>query len=260
MSNRGSKRIAIIQSCYIPWRGFFDFIGQVDEYIIFDDVQFAKRHWHNRNKIKTPQGTAWLTIPVVSKGKFDQNIDETMIAETWAPDHWRSIQHAYAKAPHFKAYAPKIESLFLRAAAMTRLSAVNHLFLSELSALLGITTPMRWSTEFAAEGRKTDRLISICKAAGATHYLSGPSARDYIEPEKFAAAGIILEWMDYAGYPDYSQLHGAFEPAVTVLDLLFNVGDKAKHYIGSFHRGEICDTLPQENSCTSGPHHAVREN
>jgi hypothetical protein len=227
-----TKRIAIIQSCYIPWRGFFDFIRRVDEYVIFDDVQFAKRHWHNRNRIKTAQGTTWLTIPVESKGKFEQNINETRIAAPWAQSHWRSISHAYAKAPFFKAYAPAIEALYQRAAALEMLSEVNHLFLSNLAGVLEIGTPMRWSTDFAVEGRKTDRLIALCRAARATHYLSGPSARSYVEPEKFAEAGITLEWMDYAGYRDYPQLYDAFEPAVTVLDLIFNTGPEAKTLVG----------------------------
>ena len=225
------KRIAIIQSCYIPWRGFFDFIDRVDAYVAFDDVQFAKRHWHNRNKIKTAHGPLWLTIPVISKGKFEQTIEETMIAEPWAQAHWKSIQHAYGKAPHFRIYGPKIEEMFLRAGALNSLSAVNQFFLSELAQLLGIATPIRRSSEFAAEGRKTDRLLSLCRMAGATHYLSGPSAKGYIEPEKFEAAGIKLEWMDYSGYRDYPQLHGAFEPAVSVLDLIFNTGDDALRYI-----------------------------
>ena len=225
------KRVAIIQSCYIPWRGFFDFIGRVDEYILFDDVQFAKRHWHNRNKIKTAQGMQWLTVPVVSKGKFAQTIEETTIAAPWASSHWKSIQHAYGKAPYFRSYGPKIEALFDQAAKLDNLSLVNELLLSDLARLLGITTPMRRSSSFAAEGRKTDRLVSLCKTVGATHYLSGPSARDYIEPEKFETAGIELEWMDYSGYREYPQLHGAFEPAVSVLDLIFNVGDEALTYV-----------------------------
>jgi hypothetical protein len=226
-----AKRLAIIQSCYIPWRGFFDFVRRVDEYVIFDDVQFAKRHWHNRNKIKTGQGTCWLTIPVESKGKFEQKINQTRIAEPWAQTHWRSISHAYAKAPFFKSYGPAIEALYQRAAELDHLSLVNHLFLSELARLLNILTPIRWSTELSGQGQKTDRLISLCLAAEATHYLSGPSARSYIDPGKFAEAGITLEWMDYAGYPEYPQLHGAFEPAVTILDLIFNTGPDAGHYL-----------------------------
>ena len=229
--SKTSKRIAIIQSCYIPWRGFFDFLDRVDEYIIFDDVQYARRHWHNRNKIKTAQGPAWLTIPVLSKGSFEQNIDEVAVTGPWAQQHWRSIHHAYGKAQHFKAYAPQIEALFEQAGALDRLSHVNHVFLSQLAGILGIATPMRWSSEFAVEGRKTDRLVALCKAANATHYLAGPSSRDYIEPEKFSDANVVLEYMDYAGYPEYPQLHGAFEPSVSVLDLLFNTGPDALHYI-----------------------------
>jgi hypothetical protein len=225
------KTIAIIQSCYIPWRGFFDFMDEVDEFILYDDVQFVKRHWHNRNKIKTSNGSLWLSIPVETKGKFAQDINETMIAGSWTKQHWRSIQNAYAKAPHFPTYGPMIESLYERAATLAKLSEVNRLFLDGLNQIIGIATPIRWSTEFTATGRKTDRLLSICKANGADGYKSGPSARSYMEPEKFEQAGITLTWMNYNGYREYPQIHGAFEPAVSILDLLLNTGPDALSFI-----------------------------
>ena len=230
MSGAG-KRVAIIQSSYIPWRGLFGIIDRVDAFVLYDDMQFAKRHWHNRNQIKTATGPQWLTIPVETKGRFEQAIEDVTVSAPWADTHWQGIRHAYARAPFFGDYAPRIETLYAQADAMTHLSAINHLFLAGLCPLLDITTPLHWSREFQAEGRKTDRLVSLCRATGATRYLSGPSARDYIEPEKFTEASIALEWMDYAGYREYPQLHGAFEPQVSVLDLLFNTGPQAPDYI-----------------------------
>lgn len=232
-----SKRIAIVQSSYIPWKGYFDLINLVDEFVLFDDVQFTRRDWRNRNRIKTANGSHWLTIPVVSKGRFFQRIDETAVADgDWADLHWRSIELAYRKAPHFDRYAETVEGWYRQAAGETALSRINHLFLSGLCGLLGITTPFTWSRDYGGEGQKTERLVGICQAAGATAYLSGPSARDYMEPERFERAGIALEYMDYSGYPEYPQRHGPFEHAVSILDLLFNVGPDAPACMKSFRK------------------------
>lgn len=230
-----NKKIAILQSSYIPWKGYFDIIHMVDEFVLFDDVQFTRRDWRNRNRIKTPQGPAWLTIPVVSKGRYLQTIEETRIQEPgWAERHWAILEQNYRKAPCFADYAGPVRALYEAVAELERLSEVNCRLLAGLCALLGITTPFRWSRDYGGEGQKTDRLVSICRAAGARAYLSGPSARDYIEPEKFAAAGVALEYMSYAGYPEYPQCFGAFDHGVSVLDLLFNVGTEAPRYMKSF--------------------------
>ena len=225
------KRVAIIQSSYIPWKGYFDIIRSVDEFVFLDDAQFTRRDWRNRNRIKTAAGTQWLTIPVESKGRFEQAIDETTIAEPWAAKHWTALRLAYARAPYFRALAPQIEALYAAAEAETMLSQVNRLFIEGLCPLLGIATPLRWSREYPVQGIKTDRLLSICQAAGATRYLSGPSARAYMEAEKFDSAGIELHFVDYASYPEYPQLHGGFEHGVSVLDLLFNTGPQAQDYM-----------------------------
>lgn len=224
---RGAKRVGIIQSCYIPWKGFFDLIGRCHEYVVFDEVQYAKRHWHNRNIIKTPTGRQWLTIPVVSKSRFEQPIDEVEIAEPWAEKHWRSIIFSYRKAPHFDYWAPLVEGLFQRADGLSLLTDVNELFLRELTVALGLSTVITRDRAYRADGKKTDRLLDICLKAGATAYLSGPSARSYLEEEKFRDAGISMEWMTYGPYAEYPQLHGPFEHGVTVLDLMFNVGPRA---------------------------------
>jgi hypothetical protein len=224
-------RIAIIQSCYVPWRGFFDLIGRCDEYVIFDRVQYARRHWHNRNRIKTAAGVEWLTIPVLSKGRYEQPIDEVEIEKPWTEKHWRALELAYRRAPFFEAFAPAVRSWYERADKEKSLTEVNALFLREMATLLGLGTRIVRDTAYPIQGAKTERLLAIARAAGANCYLSGPSARAYLDEAQFAAAGIRVEWMSYEGYPGYPQLHGGFEAAVSVLDLIFNVGPDAPRYL-----------------------------
>jgi WbqC-like protein family len=225
------KRVAIVQSNYIPWKGYFDLIAGVDEFILLDDVQYTKRDWRNRNLIKTAQGAQWLTIPVVNKGGQTQLIEETEISEEWAGPHWARIRHSYSKAPFFRDYEPQVAALYEAAAGMKRLSDINRLFLRGLCDLLGIQTPLVNSRDYGSKGIKTEKLLSLCLAAGASSYLSGPSARDYLEEEAFAASGIKVAWMDYSGYPPYAQLYGDFDPHVSVIDLLFNTGSAARRYM-----------------------------
>jgi hypothetical protein len=228
------KRVAIVQSNYIPWKGYFDLIHCVDEFILYDDVQFTRRDWRNRNLVKTPRGLEWLTIPVVAKGNYHQRICDTQISDAqWGAKHWRTLEHNYAKTPHFELYRPTFEPLYGR--SEPSLSAVNHGFIVAICGILGIATRISWSMDYRPlkEGR-TERLVDLCKRAGATEYLSGPAARDYIEPALFEAAGIALRFYDYAGYPEYPQRFGKFEHGVTVLDLLFNTGPQAPRYMKSF--------------------------
>jgi len=224
-------RIAIIQSCYVPWKGFFDLIGRCDEYVIFDQAQYVKRHWHNRNRIKTAAGVEWLTIPVISKGRYEQPIEEVKIEKPWVEKHWRALELAYRRAPFFEAFAPIVRGWYERAGKETRLTDVNVLFLREIASLLGLRTRIVRDTAYPVQGSKTERLLAIARAAGADRYLSGPSAKAYFDESQFASAGIAVEWMSYEGYPEYPQLHGGFEPAVSVLDLLFNVGPDAPRYV-----------------------------
>ena len=162
-----TRSVAIVQSCYIPWKGYFDLIASVDEFILYDDRQFTRRDWRNRNRIKTPQGSQWLTIPVETKGRYHQRIDETVIGDPrWAEQHWKTIVHNYAAAPHFADYREQLETLY-RTAVDRRLSMVNRHLLEGINELLGIATTISWSTDYDAEGSKTDRLVALCRSAGA---------------------------------------------------------------------------------------------
>jgi len=223
-----TKRVAIVQSSYIPWRGYFDLIGLVDEFVLFDDRQFTRRDWRNRNRIKSAQGTVWLTVPVKVKGRRFQRIDDTEVdGDAWASRHWATLTHTYGSAPHFAEFNERFASAYARCALETHLSQVNRIFISEICSLLGIRTQLRTAAEFAGSGASTERLLEICRQAEATTYLSGPSARKYLDVARFDSAGIEVEWMDYTGYPEYPQLHGPFDGSVTVLDLIFNVGAAA---------------------------------
>jgi WbqC-like protein len=232
-----SKRVAILQSSYIPWKGYFDLINMVDEFILYDDRQYTKRDWRSRNRIKTASGPLWISIPVRVKGKFTQRIDEVEIDDSeWAERHWKTIAQNYASAPHYKEYRPVVERLYTECAPdMTRLSDVNRIFIEAICVVLGIHTTITRSTDYAATSPdRTGNLVALCKAAGATSYLSGPSARAYINDSQFGDAGVSVSYMDYSGYPEYPQLHPPFQHDVTVLDLIFNTGSEAPQYMKSF--------------------------
>lgn len=226
------KRLAIVQSSYIPWKGYFDLIRAVDEFVLFDDVQYTKRDWRNRNQIKTKNGLLWLSIPVNVSGRYLQKIrDVTVEDRGWACRHWRNITSSYARAPHFARYRDDLASAYDRAALETHLSCVNRIFLEVICTMLDIQTRITSSMDYEVTEGKTARLISLCQQASATEYLSGPSARAYIEPEAFARAGITLTFADYGGYPEYEQLYPPFVHSVSVLDLLFSVGPESRRYM-----------------------------
>ncbi|MDZ7680671.1 MAG: WbqC family protein [Fodinibius sp.] len=196
-----SKKVAISQSNYIPWKGYFDMINLVDEFVLYDEVQYTTRDWRNRNRIKTPQGIKWLTIPV-SSNHLDA-IDEVKIADPeWNAKHWKTMCHVYKKAPFFDYYANDFEQLYQHADQQF-LSDINHYFLSSINKLLGIETPISESTDYSSWGNRSERLISICRQAGADIYVSGPAAKVYLDVEMFEQAGISVEWMNYDGYPAY---------------------------------------------------------
>jgi len=226
--------VVILQPSYIPWRGFFHLIQKADTFVFFDDVQYDKRGWRNRNRIKTQNGPVWLTIPANAKGSQTDNIlikDVPVVYdEDWAKKHWRSLQLNYGKAPFFKQYAPLVESFYQqRPVMLADFTISTSITLSETLGLRNKTF-LRSSELEGVEGQKTDRLLSVLKKVGATHYISGPSAKDYIENDKFEAAGITLEYIDYR-YEEYPQLHPPYDPQVSVLDLLCMTGPEAGKHI-----------------------------
>ena len=225
-------RVAIVQSNYIPWKGYFDLMAGVDMFVLYDDAQYTKRDWRNRNRIKTAQGVQWLTLPVQVTGKYLQLIREVVVSDPgWAATHWRTLMHHYGKAAGFAQIAPALEGLYREAAASQRLSEINHLFLAGINKLLGITTPLRWSSELELTGDRSGRLLGMCRQLGADTYVSGPSARDYLDERLFQEAGITVEWADYSGYPEYRQLYPPFDHYVSIIDLLLNEGTEARQFL-----------------------------
>lgn len=229
------KRIAILQSAYIPWRGYFDLIASVDEFIFYDDVQFSHGDWRNRNKIRTANGSKWLTIPVPKKHRIRRNINEVIASDaTWRQDHWNRISHSYAKAPHFSEIAEVLTPVYLD--CEENLSRINASFIGATCSYLGIETKLSWSWDFPSSPGKNERLIDLCKAADATVYVSGPAAKNYLDEELFQNSGIEVEWFSYDQLTPYPQIHGDFESNVSIVDLLFNCGPQSKNYIPSLSR------------------------
>jgi hypothetical protein len=226
-------KAVILQPSYIPWRGYFDQIRRADVFVFYDDVQYDKRGWRNRNQIKTARGRQWLSIPVFSRGAQTEHIpiDQIHIAwdRPWNTDHLQSLRHSYGKAPCFQEVLPLLEEFYARHDEL--LADFTIAFTIALAGALGIsrTRFMRSSELTGIDGQKTGRLIQILKQIGASQYLSGPSARDYIEPEQCSAAGIGLEYMDYR-YPEYPQLYPPYDPFISVLDLLCMLGPQAHKY------------------------------
>jgi hypothetical protein len=232
-----TKTVVITQSNYIPWRGYFDLLRSADEVVLLESVQYTRRDWRNRNLIKTPQGTTWLTIPVEAKGRYLQALDETRITNSrWADNHMRTIELAYSRAPHFGDTAPWLFGLLRGVAEEPLLTTVNEQLLRTCCQRLGIRATIRRCSDVLGGSelrslQPTERLLAIATALGATGYLSGPAARDYLDLKLFEAAGIQVLWMNYDGYPAYPQLWGAFEPRVSIVDLLLNTGSKAPSYL-----------------------------
>ena len=213
------KRIAILQSNYIPWKGYFDMISKVDEFVIYDSVQYTKNDWRNRNLIKVPGGTQWITIPVYHK--LDQKIKDTVVAdENWNFKHWNTLVQFYGKAKYFNYYRPFFGDLY-RSIDTLYLSEINRIFIEAICKLLDIDTKIIDSSLFELYGDKTKRIVDICKKLGADTYISGAAAKDYMEMNSME--GINVEWMEY-DYPEYNQLWPPFKSGVTALDMIFNEG------------------------------------
>lgn len=225
-------RCAIVQPSYIPWRGYFDLIRRVDLFIFYDDVQYDRRGWRNRNRVKTPRGTQWLTIPVHARGAQLEGLPIASIrtvGREWGREHFETLRRLYGKAPFFAMYEPWLAKAYAEPPEL--LADFTIQLTVDIASRIGITTTrFRRSSELDAFGTKTERLLDVLGKAGATHYLSGPSARAYLDERQFETAGITLEWMQY-DYPEYPQLHGPYDPYVTVLDLMFMTGDRAADYI-----------------------------
>ena len=224
------NKVAILQSNYIPWKGYFDTIRSVDLFIFHDDLQYTKGDWRNRNKIKTPNGIKWLTIPCGTNEK--RLICEVEITDhSWQKQHWNLIQMSYKKSEYFSVYKSFFEDIFL-GENWKNLSDFNQTIIKKISKeILNIDTEFDDSRRYELKEKKGDRVIELLKKANAEYYLSGPAAKDYINEKVFKENNISLEWMDYSNYPEYTQLYPPFEHFVSIIDLIFNEGPNTLNFM-----------------------------
>lgn len=228
-------KAAILQSNYIPWKGYFDLMNSADVFIIYDEVQYTKNDWRNRNRIKTANGTIWLTIPVRQNKLAQRIIDTEVVNNDWRKKHWNSILMSYSKAPFFKQYSLQFEELYLNSKE-TSLSKINYQFFITINNILNIKTELLWSQDLQLIEGKTERLVDLCEKVRASEYISGSAAKDYLDVDQFLNKNIKVSWMDYSGYPEYTQLNPPFEHYVSVLDLIFNEGNKAPDFMKSYNQ------------------------
>ncbi len=224
-------KVAVLQSNYIPWKGYFDIIHDVELFIFHDDLQYTKNDWRNRNKIVTEGGVKWLTIPVGTNEH--RLIQEVRIPDpSWQRKHYDMILAAYRKAPYLNLLRPFLEYVYLERKWDYLIDLDRYCIETISREFLGIQTRFATSLDYHFTGAKHEKLLTMLEDAGATTYVSGPAAKDYIQAGDYEKAGIELIWKDYSGYPDYPQQFSApFEGAVSILDLLLNTGADAPYYI-----------------------------
>jgi hypothetical protein len=226
------KKIAILQPNYIPWKGVFDLISRVDVFVFYDDVQFTVKDWRSRNRIRTPHGDLWLTVPVLSKGLRDQRICDAVIdpLSNWQSKHYKALKASYHKARYFRDYEYLLEEIYL-AHKWSKIADLNIFSTKLIASVLGLEVEWRRSKDLAQSGSKNgERAINLCKSLGCDYFINGPSARAFMDESLFRQSGIELDYMSYS-YPEYPQLHQPFVHEVTVLDVIFNCGPEAGKFI-----------------------------
>ncbi len=230
-----SKVVVVLQSNYIPWKGYFDLINAADDFVVFDEVQFTRRDWRNRNKIIVDGVEKWLTVPLKSKGHYRSPISIMTVSDRqWAERHFATLSHAYAKAPYFTDYRDHLQKAYESVAKLERLSEINRYLLECLASLLGISTHFVQSDSIHRQaGSATGRLVEICRDLGASHYLCGPATKNYLDCSEFADSGIQISYADYSGYPEYDQCTKSFTHRVSIIDLLMRVGPEARSHFKS---------------------------
>jgi hypothetical protein len=217
-------RAVVLQSNYLPWRGYFDLINSADVFVYYDEVQYTKNDWRNRNRICSKNGVHWLTIPI-GRDAVKKKVSEVQLPDAaWQQTHFRTLSYSYRQARHFQQVEPLLTD-FYKARTWDRLSELNRHCIESITRLLGISTTFRDSKDYLLEGDRIQKLIGLLQQVGATEYLTGPSARAYLagHEDAFGRAGIGLVFKSYDGYREYPQLHSPFEPSVSIVDLLANV-------------------------------------
>ena len=224
------SKVIITQSNYIPWKGYFSAMRQATHLVLYDDMQYTKRDWRNRNMLITPNGPKWLSIPINVKGKFHQKINESQVSDNnWGENHWNFIKNNYIKSPYFKEYQHHFIDLYLNPIS-SYLSDINLGFITKIITLLEIDIKVISSKEFNLKGDKTEKLVNVCKELNAEKYYTGPAAKNYMDESLFTNNNIEIEYYNFSGYPEYKQQWEGFSHAVSILDMFFNLGPKTIKY------------------------------
>ncbi len=236
-------RVTILQPSYLPWLGFFEQMSRSDKFVLLDDVQYTRRDWRNRNRIRVRENWIWLTVPVQQKSRFSQSLLETRIdnSVSWRRKHLETLRQHYCKAPFFEKYFPRCQQVYEK--DWTFLFDLCLETINLIKEEMGIETPLLRSSEMKPGGEKTERLVSICRELGATHYLSGESGSNYIAEEDFSSQDIALEYQNYE-HPVYPQRYTGFVPHLSAIDLLFNCGEQS---LGILNQDE---TEPMGSRCS----------
>lgn len=235
--------LVVLQPGYLPWLGFFDQLDRSDIFLVYDDVQFDKHGWRNRNRIKTPKGPLWLSVPVRHGGRFGQKTCEVEIdnSQQWARKHVASIRQNYSKAPFVEKYLPELEECLNR--DWTLLVDLDLEILRLFCGWLGLERRVHRSSQLSLDGERSERLLKYCQHFGADRYLSGDSAQDYLDAGLFKEGGIAVTWQNYT-HPSYAQQHGAFLAYMSTLDLVLNEGPNS---LGIIRRGRLQGGANNEN-------------
>jgi WbqC-like protein family len=228
-------KAVVLQSNYIPWKGYFDLIACADVFVVYDSVQYTKNDWRNRNRIMTKSGPVWLTLPIATAGRSGQIIKDACLSDLKAlPKHLVTLHQTYGGLAGFKSIERAIVNSYSRLIGIKNLHEINVVLLKELSALLGIKTAIIDDSQFVfSSTNPTQKLVDICFQLGADTYVTGPAGLNYLEINLFDEADIQVEVIRYDGYTEYRQLGpSTFEHGVSVIDLIANVGlDAAKEQL-----------------------------
>jgi len=232
------KRVTLLQSNYLPWRGYFDFMAKSDEFIVYDSCQYTVNDWRNRNQVKTRDGVRWITVPVITKGRFGQRIaDAEVVDHRWIKTHFSTIAAALGKAEHGKQTLELLGECYDVSAKTQSLHEINVRFLEAIHESFGfecrLTDDSEYGIETIADLSPSAKVAELVRRAGGTRYLTGPRGLDYLDPADFATREIAIDVLDYSSLGPYPQLHGEFVDHLSVIDLLANVGSEAGSYLTS---------------------------
>jgi len=230
---------AVMQPTYLPWVGYFDLMDQVDLFVLLESVQFEKQSWQQRNRLRTPNGLEWLTVPVLISGRFGQCINDVQIKVGEFPSkHLKTIRQHYGRCKYFEQYWPEFQRIMLEAEEHASLADLNISLLRWLADCLGITTPIMRATEvYLGSASRSDRLVEILERVGADSYLSPRGSLEYLQADRevFSRARISVAFQTF-DHPTYSQRYQPFMVGASVIDLLFNEGPGTLRVIRSGRR------------------------